>query len=168
MNDISEEKETPKLFDFQLKSSKFGIDVRIPCIKLSDNHPCKGCVWYDRNTDVLFCPFHKCVRYRKVNEMLIKRGDIFYADLNPVVGSEQGGIRPVLVVQNNVGNRHSPTIVVLPLSTAKKHYLPTHIHIRGSKTLPKDSIVLAEQIRTIDRYRLKSYVGSVDFELMEK
>lgn len=65
MNDISEEKETPKLFDFQLKSSKFGIDVRIPCIKLSDNHPCKGCVWYDRNTDVLFCPFHKCVRYRK-------------------------------------------------------------------------------------------------------
>ena len=54
MNDISEEKETPKLFDFQLKSSKFGIDVRIPCIKLSDNHPCKGCVWYDRNTDVLF------------------------------------------------------------------------------------------------------------------
>ena len=85
--------------------------------------------------------------------MLIKRGDIFYADLNPVVGSEQGGIRPVLVVQNNVG---------------KKHYLPTHIHIRGSKTLPKDSIVLAEQIRTIDRYRLKSYVGSVDFELMEK
>ena len=63
--------------------------------------------------------------------MLIKRGDIFYADLNPVVGSEQGGIRPVLVVQNNVGNRHSPTIVVLPLSTAKKHYLPTHIHIRG-------------------------------------
>lgn len=75
--------------------------------------------------------------------MLIKRGDVFYSDLNPVVGSEQGGIRPVLVVQNNVGNRHSPTIVVLPLSTAKKHYLPTHIHIRGSKTLPKDSIVLA-------------------------
>ena len=65
MNDRSEEKETPNLFDFQLKSSKFGIDVRIPCIKLSDNHPCKGCVWYDRNTDVLFCPFHKCVRYRK-------------------------------------------------------------------------------------------------------
>ena len=65
MNDISEEKETPKLFDFQLKSSRFGIDVRIPCIKLSDNHPCKGCVWYDRNTDVLFCPFHSCVRYRK-------------------------------------------------------------------------------------------------------
>ena len=100
--------------------------------------------------------------------MLIKRGDVFYADLNPVVGSEQGGIRPVLVVQNNVGNRYSPTVVVLPLSTAKKQYLPTHIHIRCSKALPKDSVVLAEQIRTIDRYRLKSYVGSVDFELMEK
>lgn len=100
--------------------------------------------------------------------MLIKRGDIFYADLNPVVGSEQGGIRPVLVVQNNVGNKYSPTLVVLPISAAKKHYLPTHIHIRGSKTLPKDSVILAEQIRTIDRYRLKNYVGSVDFELMEK
>ena len=100
--------------------------------------------------------------------MLIKRGDVFYADLNPVVGSEQGGIRPVLVVQNNVGNRHSPTIVVLPLSTAKKHYLPTHIHIRCSKALPKDSVVLAEQIRTIDRYRLKSYVGSLDNEIMRE
>lgn len=100
--------------------------------------------------------------------MIIKRGDIFYADLDPVVGSEQGGIRPVLVVQNNVGNRHSPTIVVLPLSTAKKNYLPTHIHICSSKSLPKDSIVLAEQIRTIDRYRLREYVGSIDKEIMDK
>lgn len=100
--------------------------------------------------------------------MLIKRGDIFYANLNPVVGSEQGGIQPVLIVQNNVGNKYCPTLVVLPLSTAKKNHLPTHIHIKGSKTLPKDSIVLAEQIRTIDRYRLKNYVGSVDLELMEK
>ena len=100
--------------------------------------------------------------------MLIRRGDIFYADLNPIVGSEQGGIRPVLIVQNNVGNKYSPTLVVLPISTAKKHYLPTHIHIRDSKALPKDSIVLAEQIRTIDRYRLKNYMGSVDLELMEK
>ena len=100
--------------------------------------------------------------------MTIKRGDVFFADLDPVVGSEQGGIRPVLVVQNNIGNRYSPTLVVLPLSTAKKNHMPTHIHICGSKSLPRDSIVLAEQIRTIDRYRLKSYVGSVDFELMEK
>ena len=99
--------------------------------------------------------------------MLIKRGDIFYADLNPVVGSEQGGVRPVLVEQNNVGNKYSPTLVVLPLSTAKKNYLPTHIHIKGSKALPKDSIVLAEQIRTIDRNRLKSYIGSVNLELMD-
>ncbi len=100
--------------------------------------------------------------------MLIKRGDIFYADLNPVVGSEQGGIRPVLVVQNNVGNKHSPTVVILPLSTAKKHYLPTHIHIHGSKTLPKDSVVLAEQIRTIDRNRLGDYIGSLDAEMMNE
>ena len=100
--------------------------------------------------------------------MLIKRGDIFYADLDPVVGSEQGGIRPVLIVQNNVGNKYSPTHVVLPLSTAQKNHLPTHINIKASKALPKDSIVLAEQIRTIDRYRLKNYVGSVDLELMEK
>ncbi len=100
--------------------------------------------------------------------MLIKRGDIFYADLDPVVGSEQGGIRPVLIVQNNVGNKHSPTLVVLPLSTAKKKNLPTHIHIKGSKALPKDSIVLAEQIRTIDRYRLREYVGSIDKEIMDE
>ena len=100
--------------------------------------------------------------------MLIKRGDIFYADLNPVVSSEQGGIRPVLVVQNNVGNKYSPTLVVLPISSAKKPHLPTHIRICGSKMLPKDSVVLAEQIRTIDRYRLKSYVGSLGVEIMAK
>lgn len=100
--------------------------------------------------------------------MLIKRGDIFFADLNPVVGSEQGGIRPVLVVQNNVGNKYSPTLVVLPISTAKKHYLPTHIHIRDSKALPKDSVILAEQIRTIDRSRLRKYVGSLNRELMKE
>jgi mRNA interferase MazF len=100
--------------------------------------------------------------------MLIKRGDIFYADLNPVVGSEQGGVRPVLIVQNDVGNRYSPTFVVVPLSSAKKQCLPTHIHICGTKTLPRDSIVLAEQIRTIDKIRLREYVGTVDSELMKK
>lgn len=97
--------------------------------------------------------------------MLIKRGDVFYADLDPIIGSEQGGIRPVLVVQNNVGNKYSPTVVVLPISSAN---MPTHIHICGSKMLPKDSIVLAEQIRTIDRNRLLRYVGSVGLEVMEK
>ena len=100
--------------------------------------------------------------------MIIRRGDIYYADLRPVVGSEQGGIRPVLIVQNDVGNKYSPTVVVLPISSAKKNNMPTHIHICGSKMLPKDSIVLAEQIRTIDRNRLLRYVGSVSLEIMGK
>lgn len=99
--------------------------------------------------------------------MLIKRGDIFYADLNPVVGSEQGGIRPVLVVQNNVGNRHSPTVIVVPISSVRKKNLPVHIRIRCSE-LPKNSTVLAEQIRTIDRSRLHKYVGSLNRELMKE
>lgn len=98
--------------------------------------------------------------------MVVKRGDIFYANLDPIIGSEQGGVRPVLAVQNNVGNRYSPTLVVLPISSAKK--MPTHIYICGSKMLPKDSIVLAEQIRTIDRDRLLRYVGSIGLEVMEK
>ena len=100
--------------------------------------------------------------------MVVKRGDIFYADLDPIIGSEQGGIRPVLVVQNNVGNKYSPTLVVLPISSAKKTNMPTHIRICGSKMLPKNSIVLAEQIRTIDRNRLLRYVGSIGLEVMEK
>lgn len=100
--------------------------------------------------------------------MVVKRGDVFYADLDPIIGSEQGGVRPVMVVQNNVGNKYSPTIVVLPISSAKKTNMPTHIRICGSKMLPKNSIVLAEQIRTIDRNRLQNYVGSVGLEVMEK
>lgn len=100
--------------------------------------------------------------------MIVKRGDVFYADLDPIIGSEQGGIRPVIVVQNNVGNKYIPTFVVLPLSAAKKTNLPTHIRICGSKMLPKNSVVLAEQIRTIDRNRLQKYVGSVSLEIMEK
>lgn len=100
--------------------------------------------------------------------MLIKRGDIFYADLDPIIGSEQGGIRPVLVVQNNVGNKYSPTLVVLPISSAKKSHLPTHINICDSKMMPKNSVILAEQIRTIDRNRLQKYVGSLGVEIMEK
>lgn len=100
--------------------------------------------------------------------MIVKRGDVFYADLDPIIGSEQGGIRPVLVVQNNIGNKYSPTLVVLPISSTKKPHLPTHIRICGSKMLPKDSVVLAEQIRTIDRNRLQSYVGSLGIEIIEK
>ena len=99
--------------------------------------------------------------------MLIKRGDIFYADLNPTVGSEQGGVRPVLVVQNNVGNKHSPTVVVVPISSVRKKDLPVHIQIRYSG-VPRNSTVLAEQIRTIDRRRLQKYVGSLDREFMKE
>lgn len=100
--------------------------------------------------------------------MLIKRGDIFYADLNPTVGSEQGGIRPVLVVQNNIGNMHSPTIVVLPISSAKKNPLPVHANVDDNDLLTEGSITLAEQIRTIDKCRLKSYIGSLDAEAMKR
>ena len=99
--------------------------------------------------------------------MLIKRGDIFYADLDPVVGSEQGGVRPVLVVQNNVGNKHSPTVVVVPISSVRKKDLPVHIQIRYSG-VPRNSTVFAEQIRTIDRRRLQKYVGSLDREFMKE
>lgn len=101
-------------------------------------------------------------------KMIVKRGDVFYANLDPIIGSEQGGIRPVLVVQNNVGNKYSPTVVVLPISSAKKTNMPTHIRIFGSKMLSENSVILAEQIRTIDRNRLKDYVGSVGLEIMEK
>ena len=99
--------------------------------------------------------------------MLIKRGDIFYADLNPVAGSEQGGIRPVLVVQNNVGNKHSPTVIVVPISSVRKKNLPVHTQIRFSELL-KNSTALAEQIRTVDRRRLREYVGSLDNEIMRE
>lgn len=100
--------------------------------------------------------------------MLVKRGDVFYADLDPIIGSEQGGVRPVLIVQNNVGNKYSPTIVVLPISSAKKSEMPTHIQICSTKMLLKNSIIMAEQIRTIDRNRLQKYIGSVDLEIMKK
>lgn len=100
--------------------------------------------------------------------MVVKRGDVFYADLDPIIGSEQGGIRPVLVVQNNIGNKYSPTVVVLPISSAKKTNIPTHIRICVTKKLPKNSIILAEQIRTIDRNRLRNYVGSLGLEIMER
>lgn len=100
--------------------------------------------------------------------MVIKRGDVFYANLDPIIGSEQGGVRPVLVVQNNVGNKYSPTVIVLPISSAKKINMPTHIRICGAKMLSENFVILAEQIRTIDRNRLKDYVGSVGLEIMKK
>ncbi len=95
--------------------------------------------------------------------MDIHRGEVFYADLSPVVGSEQGGIRPVLIVQNEVGNRHSPTVIAAAItSKLDKSKLPTHIGIRAESTgLAKDSIVLLEQIRTIDKQRLRERAGQI-------
>ncbi len=100
--------------------------------------------------------------------MNIKRGDIFYADLSPVIGSEQGGLRPVLIVQNDVGNRYSPTVIAAAItSKLGKARLPTHIDVIGkSAGLSKDSVILLEQIRTIDKRRLKEKMGHLDEETM--
>jgi len=102
--------------------------------------------------------------------MEINRGDIFYADLSPVVGSEQGGTRPVLVVQNDVGNKYSPTVIIAAItSQLDKAKLPTHIELKKDKyNLVKDSVVLLEQIRTLDKRRLKTLVGRVDDLTMNK
>ena len=91
----------------------------------------------------------------------IKRGDIYFADLNPVIGSEQGDTRPVLIIQNNVGNAHSPTVVIVPLTSSKKAFLPTHVKIARTGGLRADSTVLCEQVRTIDRSRLDGYIGQI-------
>lgn len=100
----------------------------------------------------------------------VKRGDIFYADLSPVVGSEQGGIRPVLIVQNDTGNKHSPTVIAAAItSQTGKARLPTHITLTaGSVGLPKDSIVLLEQVRTLDKRRLREHMGRVDDRVMRQ
>ena len=101
--------------------------------------------------------------------MEVNRGDIFFADLSPVVGSEQGGVRPVLVVQNNVGNKYSPTVIVSAItSQLTKAKLPTHIELNKEKfSLPKDSVVLLEQIRTIDKRRLKEKISCLDRQTMQ-
>ena len=97
----------------------------------------------------------------------IMRGEMYYADLDPVVGSEQGGMRPVLIIQNNVGNKHSPTVVVAAITSRMgKHNLPTHVRLSSSH-LAKDSMVMLEQIRTIDKRRLKEYIGKSTAEEME-
>lgn len=100
----------------------------------------------------------------------IRRGDLFYADLSPVVGSEQGGIRPVLVVQNDIGNKYSPTIIIAAItSQMNKAKLPTHIEIKAENFgLSKDSVILLEQIRTIDRKRLREKIGKLDEPSMER
>lgn len=97
----------------------------------------------------------------------IRRGDLFYADLNPVVGSEQGGIRPVLVIQNDVGNRFSPTVVAAAITSRKaKNSLPTHILLENVPGLAPTSLLLLEQLRTIDRKRLRGYIGRISKEKM--
>ena len=97
----------------------------------------------------------------------IRRGDLFYADLNPVIGSEQGGTRPILVIQNNVGNHFSPTIVVAAITSRKvKSSLPTHILLENVPGLAPTSLLLLEQLRTIDRKRLRGYIGRITKEKM--
>lgn len=98
----------------------------------------------------------------------IRRGDIYYADLSPVIGSEQGGIRPVLIVQNNVGNRFSPTVIAAAITSQQsKANLPTHIPLNADTSgLSKNSVVLLEQVRTIDKKRLKEKMGSIDESVM--
>ncbi|MGI6705051.1 MAG: type II toxin-antitoxin system PemK/MazF family toxin [Clostridia bacterium] len=101
---------------------------------------------------------------------MVRRGEIYYADLSPVVGSEQGGIRPVLIVQNDIGNKYSPTVIISAItSQINKAKLPTHIEISASEYgLPKDSVILLEQIRTIDKKRLKDKIGYLSPEMMKK
>lgn len=102
--------------------------------------------------------------------MTVKRGDIFYADLSPVVGSEQGGVRPVLVVQNDVGNKYSPTVIAAAItSRINKAKMPTHIELSANEYgLNKDSVILLEQIRTIDKRRLREKIGRLDENTMCK
>ena len=100
----------------------------------------------------------------------IKRGELYYADLSPVIGSEQGGVRPVIVIQNNIGNKYSPTIIVAAItSQINKAKLPTHIEISANEYgLSKDSVILLEQIRTIDKKRIREKIGCLDNNMMLK
>ena len=105
-----------------------------------------------------------------VISVVIKRGDIFYADLRPVVGSEQGGVRPVIIIQNDTGNKHSPTVICAAItSRMNKAKLPTYVELDSTKCdIVKDSVILLEQLRTIDKKRLKDKVCHVDREIIEK
>ena len=102
--------------------------------------------------------------------MKVRRGELYYADLSPVVGSEQGGVRPVIVVQNDIGNKYSPTIIVAPVtSQMNKAKLPTHVKLKGNKYgLPKNSVALMEQLRTIDKTRLREKIGTFSADIMNK
>jgi transcriptional modulator of mazE/toxin, mazF len=100
---------------------------------------------------------------------MIRRGDIYYADLSPVIGSEQGGLRPVLIVQNDVGNKYSPTVIAAAItSQMNKSKLPTHIELSERYGLSKESVILLEQVRTLDKARLKEKLGHIDRQTMQK
>lgn len=103
-----------------------------------------------------------------MEERRIKRGDIYRTDLNPVIGSEQGGTRPVLIISNDIGNRHSPTVIIAAITgkTHTKAKLPTHIEVKNLEGLDRDSIILLEQIRTLDKQRLKQYLGVMPTDMM--
>lgn len=113
---------------------------------------------------------HVIFLYEMECVIMVKRGELYYADLSPVVGSEQGGIRPVLIVQNDVGNKYSPTVIAAAItSQLNKTRLPTHVDLQGqSHGLPKNSVVLLEQIRTLDKKRLKEKIGELSGDLMTK
>ncbi|MEW9503059.1 type II toxin-antitoxin system PemK/MazF family toxin [Jeotgalibacillus marinus] len=102
--------------------------------------------------------------------MIVKRGDVFFADLSPVVGSEQGGVRPVLIIQNDIGNRFSPTVVVAAITAQiEKAKLPTHVEISSKRNgFERDSVILLEQIRTLDKQRLTDKITHLDDEMMDK
>ena len=110
------------------------------------------------------------LRNRSVESVQVRRGDIYYADLSPVVGSEQGGVRPVLIIQNDVGNRHSPTVICAAItSRMNKAKLPTHVEIDARRyQIVKNSVVLLEQVRTIDKQRLRDLVCHLDKEIMNR
>ena len=103
-------------------------------------------------------------------ERIIKRGDIYYAELSPAIGSEQGGTRPVLIISNDIGNRYSPTVIIAAITSRvhTKAKLPTHTSVRNFEGLDKESIVLSEQIRTIDKQRLREYLGTLDGRFLIK
>jgi mRNA interferase MazF len=103
-------------------------------------------------------------------ELTIKRGDIYYAELNPVIGSEQGGTRPVLIISNDIGNKHSPTVIVAPITSRinTKAKLPTHTLINNFEGLDKNSIILLEQVRTIDKQRLEQYLGMIPDDMVTR
>ena len=105
-----------------------------------------------------------------MRRLIIRRGDIYYADLRPVVGSEQGGVRPVLIIQNDIGNKHSPTVICAAItSKMNKAKLPTHVELSAKQCdMVKDSVILLEQLRTIDKQRLREKICHIDGELQEK